>query len=404
MSLLLWGEGESGEGSVGLGSGRHPSVLSCSPRVHPLPSETSRHAPPLFSPSHPLPPSHPSQLKILRREIGDLLKTGKSESAAIRVETVLREEALLRAFDLLELYLELISVRAGLLEKVGAGDAAPPDMQEALSSVVYAAPRLLDVPELTTVRHQIQLKFGSDYVAEASEDGTAVSKWQVNPTLAEFLAVDVPPPAAKAAALASIAVEAQHPFDAAAAEAAMAKGARQPKPPPGGGGAGVTNEEFENAAGAAAAAREAADRAERAAGAASRLAGGGGGVPADRAALPSPPASKVAKAAPAPRAVVPPLPAAVPKPAPAAAPKPKPAAPEESSATSAPPPPPPPPTDDEVVRGVYESVDSVAAAPPPPLLQTGRAGCLVVILARPALCAARRGHGGRGGQADGQWG
>ena len=159
------------------------------------------------SPYNP-PPSKktPQQLKQLRREVADLLKAGKDDSARIRVEAVLREESLLQAFDALELHLELVGVRASLLEKL---DTAPEDMIEALSSLVFAAPRLGDdlLPELTVLSNMLAKKFGREYAEEASEETTAVSKWRVSPGLARLLAVAVPLPEAKAAALARIAAE-----------------------------------------------------------------------------------------------------------------------------------------------------------------------------------------------------
>ena len=75
----------------------------------------------------------------MRREIADLLRTSKQENARIRVETVIRENLLLQAFETLELFMELLAVRAQLVEK---SKDMPPDMIEALSSLVYSAQRL----------------------------------------------------------------------------------------------------------------------------------------------------------------------------------------------------------------------------------------------------------------------
>ncbi len=75
----------------------------------------------------------------MRKEIADLLRTSKQENARIRVETVIRENLLLQAFEVLELFMELLAVRAQLVEK---SKDMPPDMIEALSSLVYSAQRL----------------------------------------------------------------------------------------------------------------------------------------------------------------------------------------------------------------------------------------------------------------------
>ncbi len=75
----------------------------------------------------------------MRKEIADLLRANKQENARIRVEAVIRENLLLQAYDIFELFLELLAVRAQLVEK---SKDVPPDMIEALSSLVYSAQRV----------------------------------------------------------------------------------------------------------------------------------------------------------------------------------------------------------------------------------------------------------------------
>ncbi len=75
----------------------------------------------------------------MRKEVADLLRTNKQENARIRVEAVIRENLLLQAYEVLELFLELLAVRVQLVEK---SKDVPPDMIEALSSLVYAASRV----------------------------------------------------------------------------------------------------------------------------------------------------------------------------------------------------------------------------------------------------------------------
>jgi hypothetical protein len=87
----------------------------------------------------------------MRKEIADLLRTNKQENARIRVEAIIRENLLLQAYDILELFLELLAVRVQIVER--AKDV-PPDMIEALSSLVYAAQRVQVCRELA---HGVQL-------------------------------------------------------------------------------------------------------------------------------------------------------------------------------------------------------------------------------------------------------
>ena len=51
------------------------------------------------------------------------------------MEAVIREELTLRGYDIVELFLELVSVRVPLMEK---GKEMPPDMMEAIASLIYA--------------------------------------------------------------------------------------------------------------------------------------------------------------------------------------------------------------------------------------------------------------------------
>jgi vacuolar protein sorting-associated protein IST1 len=52
-----------------------------------------------------------------RKEISNLLASGKEESARIRVEHVIREDYNMEALEILELYCELLLARFGLLEQ-----------------------------------------------------------------------------------------------------------------------------------------------------------------------------------------------------------------------------------------------------------------------------------------------
>ena len=107
----------------------------------------------------------------LKREIGDLLNAGKEDSARVRVEAVLREEATLEAFEVLDLFCELLVVRLPLIEST---KDLPADLKEAVATVVYAARRVADaIPELKEVRAQFAGKYGSQYVAACGEDTTA---------------------------------------------------------------------------------------------------------------------------------------------------------------------------------------------------------------------------------------
>eukprot|EP00898_Chlorokybus_atmophyticus_P005303 jgi/Chlat1/5774/Chrsp387S05495 len=138
-------------------------------------------------------------LRGLKREIAELLRAGKEDSARIRVEAVIREQATMQAYDVLELFCELLSVRLPILAR---SKECPPDLQEAVASIIYAAPRCADLPELTTSRSQFGHKFGKEFVAAAQElrPGCAVNR-----VILEQLAIRAPAPEVKLAVLKDIA-------------------------------------------------------------------------------------------------------------------------------------------------------------------------------------------------------
>ncbi|XP_047947388.1 uncharacterized protein LOC125193601 [Salvia hispanica] len=106
------------------------------------------------------------QVKQMKREIAQLLETGQDQTAKIRVEHVIREEKMMGAYDLLEIYCELIVARLPIIE---TQKNCPIDMKEAIASMVFASPRCGDVPELLDVRKQFSAKYGKEFITSAIE-------------------------------------------------------------------------------------------------------------------------------------------------------------------------------------------------------------------------------------------
>ena len=84
---------------------------------------------------------------VARQEIAQLLSNGKEESARIRVEMVIRQDLMIEAMELLELYTETLLARFPLLESMRNCD---PCLIESVNSIIYGAPRV-DIPELLQV-------------------------------------------------------------------------------------------------------------------------------------------------------------------------------------------------------------------------------------------------------------
>ncbi|KIZ06863.1 hypothetical protein MNEG_1095 [Monoraphidium neglectum] len=185
-----------------------------------------------------------------RKDIAELLKTGKQDYARIRVEAVIRESLTLQAYDILELFLELLAMRAPLVANT---KEVPRDMTEALSSVLYCASRRVlatrsgprsrraslrvpDLPELLTLHKIFAQKYGKEYVQSASSD-TECHRWNVNERLRRCVTVEPPEASLKLEVLSEIAQEFKVEWDLDRARREMLPpDGISPGPPPGASG------------------------------------------------------------------------------------------------------------------------------------------------------------------------
>lgn len=106
------------------------------------------------------------QINQMKRELSQLLETGQDRTARIRVEHVIREEKMVAAYDLIEIYCELIAARLPIIE---SQKNCPIDLKEAVTSVIFSSPRCADIPELLDVRKHFTTKYGKEFVSAAIE-------------------------------------------------------------------------------------------------------------------------------------------------------------------------------------------------------------------------------------------
>lgn len=161
-------------------------------------------------------------LQALRREIAELMRAGKYDSARVRVEGVLREEAMLETFEVLDLFCELLVVRLPLISSTAD---LPADLREAVATVVYASRRASELPELAQIRAQFAAKYGKAFVAACAEDATAAA-CGVSPIALEKLSAAAPADEAASSRLRAVAEEHGVAFD----EEAAHRAARSPIP------------------------------------------------------------------------------------------------------------------------------------------------------------------------------
>ncbi|CAI9787093.1 unnamed protein product [Fraxinus pennsylvanica] len=157
------------------------------------------------------------QIKQMRREIAKLLETGQEATARIRVEHIIREEKMMAAQEIIELFCELIVVRLPIIE---AQRECPLDLKEAISSVCFAAPRCADLLELMQVQMLFAGKYGKEFVSSATE---LRPECGVNRQLVEQLSVRAPTPNVKLKLLKEIAEEHELDWDPSASETELLK-------------------------------------------------------------------------------------------------------------------------------------------------------------------------------------
>ncbi|XP_047341824.1 IST1 homolog [Impatiens glandulifera] len=157
------------------------------------------------------------QLKLMRKEIAQFLQAGQEAIARIRVEHVIREQNIWAAYEILELFCEFILARVPILENQRT---CPPEMREAIASIIFAAPRCSDLPDLLTLRNLFAAKYGKEFVAAASELRPDTS---VNRTIVEKLSVYAPSGESKLNLLKEIAREFNLEWDSSQTEAEFSK-------------------------------------------------------------------------------------------------------------------------------------------------------------------------------------
>ncbi|OAY79663.1 IST1-like protein [Ananas comosus] len=114
---------------------------------------------------------------VARGDVAELVRLGRLDHALLRVrlsmppqilfflvEQVIREQNMLDAFVMMESYCHLVTERAALLNHQ---KTCPEELREAVASLIFAASRCGDLPELNDVRHIFVAKFGKDFVSAA---------------------------------------------------------------------------------------------------------------------------------------------------------------------------------------------------------------------------------------------
>ncbi|KAL6190286.1 hypothetical protein ACLB2K_036684 [Fragaria x ananassa] len=101
-----------------------------------------------------------------RSDVLQLLQLGHHDRALLRVEQVIKEQNMLDVYVMIERYCNLLIERVHLIEQERE---CPEELREAASSVLYAASRCGDFPELQEIRNILSARFGKEFTARSIE-------------------------------------------------------------------------------------------------------------------------------------------------------------------------------------------------------------------------------------------
>ncbi|XP_061359917.1 uncharacterized protein LOC133303961 [Gastrolobium bilobum] len=156
-------------------------------------------------------------VRQMRRDIALLLRSGQDATARIRVEHVMREQNILAANEFIELFCELVVSRLSIIAKQRE---CPADLKEGICSLIFAAPRCSEIPELVALKNIFEKKYGKDFVSAATDLRPSCG---VNRQLIDKLSVRTPPGEVKLKVLKEIAKEYQIDWDTAESEKELLK-------------------------------------------------------------------------------------------------------------------------------------------------------------------------------------
>nr|GMD77146.1 Spindle pole body protein [Ipomoea batatas]GME13395.1 Spindle pole body protein [Ipomoea batatas]GME19933.1 Spindle pole body protein [Ipomoea batatas] len=127
-----------------------------------------------------------AKCSIARSDVLQLLNLGQHDRALLRVEHVIKEQNMLDVFVIVEGYCNLLTERINQLEHE---KVCPDELREAISSLIFAATRCGEFPELQELRAIFTAKFGKEFTARAVE---LRNNCGVNPKMIQKLSTRMP--------------------------------------------------------------------------------------------------------------------------------------------------------------------------------------------------------------------
>ncbi|XP_062089376.1 uncharacterized protein LOC133795921 isoform X2 [Humulus lupulus] len=105
--------------------------------------------------------------KFLKNDIADLLRNGLDINAYNRAEGLLVEQSLTSCYEMIEIFCGCVSSNLSLMLKQRE---CPEECKEAVSSLIYAAARFADLPELRDLRNMFTERYGNFIESHLSKE------------------------------------------------------------------------------------------------------------------------------------------------------------------------------------------------------------------------------------------
>ncbi|MQM17242.1 hypothetical protein Taro_050210, partial [Colocasia esculenta] len=102
-----------------------------------------------------------SVVNFLRNDIADLLRNGNAEHAFGRMDELINDMNRLACYDVIKKFCEDVMIQLPVLQKQSYREF-PPEDREAMSTLIFAAARFSDLPELCDLREAFQARCGND--------------------------------------------------------------------------------------------------------------------------------------------------------------------------------------------------------------------------------------------------
>ncbi|XP_076914440.1 uncharacterized protein LOC143573443 [Bidens hawaiensis] len=106
-----------------------------------------------------------ARFNVAHSDIIQLLRLNHHQQALLRVEQVIKDKNMLVVYDMIHDYCLFLKQRASIIEHA---TICPAELKEAVMSLLYAAPRCGEFPELKEIRTILTARFGKELVGSTT--------------------------------------------------------------------------------------------------------------------------------------------------------------------------------------------------------------------------------------------